>query len=154
MAREYEERDEREVSSDAHPGWRWGVLLVPAAAGLAVFGAFLLRSPGDEMGVLLGVTFIAWAASLAMPFFIIAWYAAQAAWKVSRELRGQTFTVPSRDLNRIGFRMHWSYRAQSLVFAPASYDGRILPMLIAGRVVHGVAIGMLIITGLNVLLSP
>ena len=33
------------------------------------------------MGTLIGVALIAWAVSLAMPFFVIAWYAAQAAWK-------------------------------------------------------------------------
>jgi hypothetical protein len=36
----------RQQSSDAFPGWTWGVLLVPAAIGLGAAGVFFLSSLG------------------------------------------------------------------------------------------------------------
>lgn len=138
---------DRRPPGDAYPGWGWGVVLVPAAVGLAALGMFFLRSLGTGMGIMIGVALIAWAASLAMPFFVIAWYATQAAWKAPRERQGQTFAAPSHDLQRIGFRIRWSIGARGLMFSPASYDGRDLPMLVAGRVIHVVAIAILVIAG-------
>lgn len=139
---------ERPQTGDAHPGWGWGVVLVPAAVGLAALGLFFIRSLGGGMGILIGVALLAWAASLAMPFFVIAWYAAQAAWKTSREQHGQTFAAPSHDLRRIGFRIRWSFPARGLMFSAASYDGPDLPMLVTGKVVHVVAIVILVGAGL------
>lgn len=133
---------------DAHPGWGWGVVLVPAAGGLAALGTFFIRSLGTGMGIVIGVALIAWAISLVMPFFVIAWYAAQAAWKASREQRGQTFAAPSRDLRGIGFRIRWSFPGRGLMFSAASYDGPDLPMLVVGKVVHVVAIVVLVGAGL------
>ncbi len=133
---------------ELHPGWGWGLLLVPAAVGLAALGVFLYRSLGSGAGLLIGIALIAWAASLVMPFFVITWYAVQATWKASREARGQTFAAPSQALRGIGFRIRWSHGARRLMFNPASYDGRDLPMLVAGRVVHVVAIGILVFAGL------
>lgn len=141
-------RVDRRPTSDAHPGWGWGVVLVPAAVGLAALGVFFIRSLGTGMGTLIGVALIAWAASLAMPFFVITWYAIQAAWKAAREQRGQTFAAPSRQLRNIGFRIRWSFPARGLMFSAASYDGPDLPMLVVGKVVHVVAIVMLVGAGL------
>jgi hypothetical protein len=109
---------------------------------------FFIRSLGTGMGTLIGVALIAWAASLAMPFFVITWYAIQAAWKAAREQRGQTFAAPSRQLRNIGFRIRWSFPARGLMFSAASYDGPDLPMLVVGKVVHVVAIVMLVGAGL------
>lgn len=79
------------------------MVLVPAGIGLAALGLFFIRSLGTGAGILIGGALIAWATSLAMPFFVITWYAAQAAWKASRERSGRAFAAPSRDLRRIGF---------------------------------------------------
>ncbi|WP_157534262.1 hypothetical protein [Microbacterium sp. Leaf320] len=141
-------RVERRPMDDAHPGWGWGVVLVPVAVGLAALGLFFIRELDPGMGTLIGVALIAWAVSLAMPFFVIAWYAAQAAWKASREQRGRTFAAPSHALRRIGFGMRWSFRARGVLFNPASYDGPDLPMLVAGKIVHILAIVVLVIAGL------
>lgn len=135
-------------TEDAHPGWGWGVVLVPVAVGLAALGLFFIRELDPGMGTVIGVALIAWAVSLAMPFFVIAWYAVQAAWKASREERGQTFAAPSHALRRIGFGMRWSFRARGTLFNPASYDGPDLPMLVVGKVVHILAIVVLVIAGL------
>lgn len=124
------------------------MVLVPAAVGLAALGLFFIRELGAGMGVLIGVALIAWAASLAMPFFVIAWYAAQAAWKASREQRGQTFAAPSHQLRGIGFRIRWSFPARGLMFSAAAYDGPDLPMLVVGKVVHIIAIVILVGAGL------
>jgi len=129
-------RVERRPTEDAHPGWGWGVVLV------------FIRELDPGMGTVIGVALIAWAVSLAMPFFVIAWYAVQAAWKASREERGQTFAAPSHALRRIGFGMRWSFRARGTLFNPASYDGPDLPMLVVGKVVHILAIIVLVIAGL------
>ncbi|WP_156145930.1 hypothetical protein [Microbacterium sp. MEJ108Y] len=141
-------RVDRRPSGDAHPGWGWGVVLVPAAVGLAALGLFFIRSLDPGMGTLIGVALIAWAVSLAMPFFVIAWYAAQAAWKAPREQRGQSFAAPSHALRRIGFGMRWSFRARGSLFNPASYDGPDLPMLVVGKIVHYLAIAILVMAGL------
>ncbi|WP_311260166.1 hypothetical protein [Microbacterium sp. WCS2018Hpa-9] len=141
-------RVDRRPSGDAHPGWGWGVVLVPAAVGLAALGLFFIRSLGTGAGILIGVALIAWAVSLAMPFFVIAWYAAQAAWKASRERSGRTFAAPSRELRRIGFGIRWSFGARGLMFSPASYDGPDLPMLVIGKVFHYLAIAILVMAGL------
>lgn len=132
----------------SHPGWGWGLLLVPAAVGLSALGVFLSSALAPGAGVLVGVVLIAWAASLVMPFFVIAWYAVQATWKASREAQGRTFAAPSRELRSIGYRIRWSHGARRLMFGPASSDGRDLPMLMAGRIVHGIAIGVLVVAGL------
>ncbi|MBZ4488487.1 hypothetical protein LQ938_14920 [Microbacterium sp. cx-55] len=137
----------RRQSGDAFPGWTWGLLLVPAAIGLTALGVFFLTSLGTGMGILIGVALIGWAASLAMPFFVIAWYAAQAAWKVPRERQGRTFTAPSDNLRRIAFQMRWSIGARGFMFSPAGYGGPDLPMLVAGYVVHFIGIGVLILAG-------
>ncbi|WP_435749213.1 hypothetical protein [Microbacterium sp. PMB16] len=105
-------------------------------------------SLGTGMGTMIGVALIAWAVSLAMPFFVIAWYATQAAWKQPREHRGRTFAAPSRDLRRIGFRIRWSFPARGLMFSAASYDGPDLPLLVTGKVVHVLAIVILVGAGL------
>ncbi|WP_235282430.1 hypothetical protein [Microbacterium sp. SA39] len=139
---------DRPQTGDAHPGWGWGVVLVPAAVGLSALGIFLMRELGAGMGVLIGVALIAWAISLAMPFFVITWYAVQAAWKSSQEQRGQTFRTPSHDLRRIGFRIRWSFPARGLMFSAADYDGPDLPMLVVGKVVHIIAIVILVDAGL------
>lgn len=139
---------DRRPAGDAYPGWGWGVVLVPVAVGLAALGMFFIRELDPGVGTLIGVALIAWAVSLAMPFFVIAWYAAQAAWKASREERGQTFRAPSHALRRIGFGMRWSFPARGLLFNPASYDGPDLPMLVAGKIVHILAIVILVIAGL------
>ncbi|WP_314097967.1 hypothetical protein [Microbacterium foliorum] len=141
-------RVERHQAAGAHPGWGWGVVLVPVAVGLAALGMFFIRELGAGMGTLIGVALIAWAVSLAMPFFVIAWYAVQAAWKSSREERGQTFRAPSHALRRIGFSMRWNFHARGVLFNPASYDGPDLPMLVAGKIVHILAIVVLVIAGL------
>jgi hypothetical protein len=82
-----------------------------------------------------------------MPFFVIAWYAARAAWKAGQERRGRTFAAPSDDLRHIGFQMRWSIGARGFMFSPAGYGGRDLPMLVVGQYVHIFAIGILILAG-------
>lgn len=138
----------RRQYGDAFAGWTWGMLLVPAGVGLGAAGVFFLRSLGTGMGILVGVALIGWAASLVMPFLVIAWYAVQAAWKGPRERQGRVFAAPSDDLRRISFRMRWSIGARGFMFSPAGYDGRDLPMLVAGYVVHVVGIGVLILAGI------
>jgi hypothetical protein len=124
------------------------VLLVPAGVGLGALGVFLAGALDGGVGTLIGVALGAWGATLVMPFVVIAWYAAQAAWKVPREQRGATFAAPSHDLRRIGFHIGWSVGARGLMFRPAGYDGRDLPMLVAGRVVHVAGIAVLVIAAL------
>ncbi|GAA2172912.1 hypothetical protein GCM10009846_12730 [Agrococcus versicolor] len=146
-------RVRRSSSTGAHPGWPWGIVLVPAGVGLAAGGVALARALDAGIGTAIGVALVAWGATLVMPFVVIAWYAAQAAWKAPREASGAEFRAPSHELRRIGFRIRWSPGARSLVFGSAAHDGRDLPMLVVGRVVHVLGIVVLVVAGLGAALS-
>lgn len=143
----------RSSSAGAHPGWAWGIVLVPVGIGLAAGGVALARALDAGVGTAIGVALVAWGATLVMPFVVIAWYAVQGAWKAPRERSGATFRAPSHALRRIGFRIRWSIGARGLVFGAAGYDGPGLPMLVAGRVVHVLGIVVLVVAGLGAALS-
>jgi hypothetical protein len=44
--------------------------------------------------------------------------------------------------------MRWSFRARGSLSNPASYDGPDLPMLVTGKIVHYLAIAILVMAGL------
>ena len=146
-------RVHRPQRGGAHPGWAWGIVLVPAGAGLVAGGIALARALEGGAGTAIGIALGAWGATLIMPFVVIGWYAAQAAWKAPRERAGSAFAVPSHELRRIGFRIRWSPGARSLVFGAAGYDGPGLRMLVAGRVVHVLGILILVVAGLGAALG-